>query len=329
MQFLLWLFVAVCVFVLSIIVIALIYGQVTNYKIRKKSNDSESIRKKSSDLKSESIRKISSDLKKEKTHIIPDEELDDDKYINAVVRSKDYIIPESYYLYDYMTAQFNNVLNKLNKIEVRIEQSDVARVSGAFPISSYRNITSRTNLNLLSNFISIDVETTGLRKQSDDIIEVSAIKFEDFYPVELYTTLVKPRKPIPESATSINGITNDMVENAPKFSEIHNSLVEFLGKYPLVAHNAAFDMKFLYASGLKIDYEKRIIFDTLELSRRTIKDDFGKPLENYKLGTVCSEENIFFNKAHRASSDALAAGLLFITIVKNRKGVEDLVGDNH
>ena len=185
-------------------------------------------------------------------------------------------------------------------------------------------ITSNTSIKNIKDFIAIDVETTGIKISGNHIIEVSAIKFENFEPVEIFTTLCKSPKNIPSEATEINGISDEMVADKPMFQEICNSLKEYISDYPLVFHNARFDIRFLFVGGLDIDFSKAKIYDTLELSRKCIKDYEGNKLDSYKLADVCSECSIYFENAHRSGTDALATGLLFNEIVKIKKDCDDL-----
>lgn len=222
-----------------------------------------------------------------------------------------------YDYYSYYRAEFDCILNSIPKYSFELGSEKVLRNKEILsPFEKSATLTKRTSRANLSNFVVVDTETTGIKTAGNDIIEVSAIKFENFIPVSMFTTLLKPRNSIPEDATRINGITDQMVESAPTFAQVKNSLEAFIGNGPIVAHNAEYDVKFLHVSGLNFP-EKVRFFDTLELSRKYIKDcmDGGK-LENYKLATVCNECNIYFDGAHRSAADALATGLLFIEIIK-------------
>ena len=258
--------------------------------------------------------------------IVSPDSLDFDSVINRYLSNAHSSVPSMYSYYDYLYAEFDCMLNGLKKAEIQIEPDFKVYRNKAIltPFEKTKNITVNTPFNKLKNFVAIDVETTGLKTGYNDIIEVSAIKFIDFKPSEIFSTLLKPRKPIPPEATKINGITDDMVKDSPTFSQIYNSLKSFIGDNNLVAHNAAFDIKFLYVSGLDIDDKKQTIYDTLQLSKWAIKDWDDSPLESYKLTDICNEVGIYFNGAHRSSADALAAGLLFLEIVKIKKSTYDL-----
>ena len=218
--------------------------------------------------------------------------------------------------YSYFRAEFDCLLRNIPHIPVELHDEKVLRGKEILtPFEKSAPITRHTTKAEVANFVVIDIETTGIRTGGNDIIELTAIKFENFIPVSLFTTLLKPRKPIPEDATRINGITDEMVQNAPIFSQIKSSLEAFVGNYPLVAHNAEFDIKFLHVSGMEF-HQGTVFFDTLELSRLHIRETDGTKLSSYKLANVCEECCIYFDGAHRSAADALATGLLFIEIVK-------------
>ena len=112
------------------------------------------------------------------------------------------------------------------------------------PEIKYSNIIKTTNPETIQNFIVVDVETTGLSAR-DEIIELSAIKFRNFSPVEVFTTLIKPKKEIPPEATRVNHITNDMVLSSPTINQITPAFLEFIADTDiLVGHNLEFDLKF-------------------------------------------------------------------------------------
>jgi len=179
----------------------------------------------------------------------------------------------------------------------------------------YKTVTKKSSLKNLKDFVAFDTETTGLSTKGNDIIQLSAIKYKDFKPVEKFDTYIKPRKPIPYSATEINGITDEMVEFAPEFWQIINSFNEFIGDLPLVAHNAPFDVKHLYVNGFDLISEKKV-YDTLALSRNTFEY-----ADNYKLSYICEYLGIYMSDAHNSVYDSFAVGELFIKIIARRRDI--------
>jgi DNA polymerase-3 subunit epsilon len=95
--------------------------------------------------------------------------------------------------------------------------------------------------------VALDLETTGLSPLVDRIVEIGAIKITPS-KFEIFESFINPEIPIPAHTTSIHGITDEMVQNAPKIIEGLNLFNIFLGDLPIVAHNAKFDLGFVVMS---------------------------------------------------------------------------------
>ena len=172
-----------------------------------------------------------------------------------------------------------------------------------------KNLLKKLNLD---KFIALDFETTGLQIESDRIIEVAAILFENGEPTKRYVTLVKPDIPIPELIEDITGITNDMVASAPKEKDIVNKLFDFIGSFPIVAHNTPFDLSFLksLSKRYQIDFTHPACYDTLTLSRAFL---FFQPTHN--LSAVSEFFGLSSEGAHRAESDTENTGYIFLHLI--------------
>ena len=164
----------------------------------------------------------------------------------------------------------------------------------------------------LDRFIAFDFETTGLQVETDRAIEVAAIMFKDGKPAEKFVTLINPQIPISDLIADITGITNEMVAEAPLEKEIIDDLFEFLGDYPIVAHNTPFDLSFLRAMAERHnkDFIERKCYDTLTLSRAFL---FFQPTHN--LSAVSEYFNLSSEGAHRAEKDTENCGEVFIELV--------------
>ncbi|GAB4332154.1 MAG: helicase C-terminal domain-containing protein [Calditrichia bacterium] len=175
----------------------------------------------------------------------------------------------------------------------------------------------------LKSYVAIDIETTGLDYLKDEIIEVAAVRFTDGQAGERFETLIRPHIPIPENIVGITGITDEMVADAPAFSEVAEELLDFVGNDPLVAHNVPFDIPFIEYNlrraknregiGQKVQhyiYLKNDLLDTLQLAK--ILFPF---VEGFSLEKLVQFFQIEQKKAHRALDDALAAGELFLHLV--------------
>lgn len=153
----------------------------------------------------------------------------------------------------------------------------------------------------------IDIETTGLSPKNEKITEVAVFIHDGKQIVDEYATLLNPERKIPYRITKITGITNQMVEPAPKFYEVAKKIVEITSGAVFVGHNVCFDYGFLSQEFLRLGYNyERETIDTVKLSRKLIP---GQP--SYSLGKLCRNLGINNHSRHRAEGDALATTKLF------------------
>ncbi len=157
------------------------------------------------------------------------------------------------------------------------------------------------------SFVAFDFETTGLGT-GEKITEIGAVKVERGYLMSRYSSLVNPQKFISPQITAITGITNEMVQDAPTIEQLLPSFREYVGALPMVAHNAAFDCRFLCreaeANGIYFD---NAVFDTLSYAKRVFPG-----LPTYKLTYLASLLKIPQEDAHRAWCDAEATARLYL-----------------
>lgn len=123
----------------------------------------------------------------------------------------------------------------------------------------------------LSEFVVFDVETTGLDKREDRLIEIGACVLRNGEIVEEFNTFVNPGRPISRSSVEITGITDDMVKDAPDTREALRMLDGFIKGRPLCAHNATFDVSFLRNLGKEygLTFDTGML-DTLALARMLV-----------------------------------------------------------
>ncbi len=157
-------------------------------------------------------------------------------------------------------------------------------------------------------FIAFDFETTGFLPGIDQIIEIGAVRFINGQPDATFVTLVDPRRSIPEGASRVNGITDQMVAGQPVIENLLESFAEFCGEDIMVAHNAPFDYQFLLADIKKYESSAPggVVLDSCAMSRKVFPG-----LLNYKLGTLVQHLNIPATGFHRAGEDASYCGQLF------------------
>jgi DNA polymerase-3 subunit epsilon len=151
--------------------------------------------------------------------------------------------------------------------------------------------------------VMLDFETTGLSPaMGDRITEVAALRIVGGRVTERYVSLINCNARIPSFITSLTGITQAMVDDAPPVRRVLPELLDFIGSDTLSAHNASFDEKFLKAEAERLGMATahQALVCSLKLSRRLFP---GMP--SYKLGVLSSQLGIRFRSAaHRAESDA-------------------------
>ena len=187
-------------------------------------------------------------------------------------------------------------------------------------------------ITLPPKFVAFDLETTGLINTKDEIVEIGAVKFTvavekgKVVPklISEFNTLVNPNMMMPEEASKVNHITDDMVRTAPPVGECLKKFTAFCGQGSiLIAHNAPFDVGFL-----RVAYSKNPQFvpgnpamDSLVIARTILPE-----LENHKLGYMA---NLFMKrgeftmkidpaKMHRAVYDCLMLMEVFVALLRRR-----------
>lgn len=170
----------------------------------------------------------------------------------------------------------------------------------------------------LSKFVVLDIETTGLNPQRDRIIEVAAVKFENFQVIETFATLINPCIPLPRRITELTGITHAELRKAPQWQEKQDALLEFIDGYTLVGHNlAGFDIRFLNnAIGEKLPNP---LIDTLEYSRTVFPD-----LPRHKLSYLKQVLGINVNTSHRALDDVKTTFFLLVACMRQEASMEPI-----
>ena len=163
-------------------------------------------------------------------------------------------------------------------------------------------------------FVAIDVETTGLSPIYNELIEVSALKYNGNKKIDTFSTFIKPKTEIPYNITRITGITNKMVENSPPVEEVMGDLIEFIGNNPIVAHNARFDYNFIQNYS-KNSFTKNKVIDTVKIGKSMYPE-----LSNHKLATIAKHIGIEDDGFHRAEFDCECCAKIYIEYL-NKEGV--------
>lgn len=175
--------------------------------------------------------------------------------------------------------------------------------------------------------IVLDTETTGFDpKTGDRLIEVGCIEIIDLIPTgRTFHRLVNPERLIPPDAIRVHGITDDKVRDAPRFAEIVQDLMAFIGDAPVIAHNAQFDRNFIDHEcgrcGQPLLAETRWI-DTLQLAQKRF------PGMANSLDALCKRFKISLvdRALHGALIDARLLAEVYLELRGGKERVLDLSG---
>ncbi len=163
------------------------------------------------------------------------------------------------------------------------------------------------------NYAIVDIETTGGHASANGITEIAVYIHDGQTVIKHFETLINPQQLIPKFITSLTGIDNAMVEDAPAFDEIADVLFEMLNENVFIAHNVNFDYSFikhqLKQSGYDLTAKKLC---TVRLGRKVFPG-----LPSYSLGNLCRSLKIGVENRHRAGGDAKATVRLFEYMLLN------------
>ncbi|MDX9724925.1 MAG: exonuclease domain-containing protein, partial [Bacteroidales bacterium] len=117
----------------------------------------------------------------------------------------------------------------------------------------------------------VDIETTGGSSRIEKITEIAVIQHDGSNITDEFVTLVNPERNIPYYITSLTGITNEMVADAPRFFEVAKKIIELTEGRIFVAHNVRFDYSFIREEFKSLGYNyKRNLLDTVALGRKLL-----------------------------------------------------------
>jgi len=178
-----------------------------------------------------------------------------------------------------------------------------------------------------ATFAVVDVETTGLSARTGDrICEIAVVVTRGGEVIDRLQTLVNPGRPISRGALLVNGITDNMVRDAPTFGSVAPALLQALDGAVLVAHNASFDLSFLSAELRAAGFNPPTnpVIDTLALARRCYS------FKSNRLGEVARTLGIRTQGLHRAMADAVITWEVLKSFMKDMRSygvntVEDVI----
>ena len=171
---------------------------------------------------------------------------------------------------------------------------------------------------IISDYIAIDLETTGIRLSKDKIIEVGLLKVKDSHIIDTFSCVINPDMQVDDKILELTKISKNELENAKRIHEVINHIVDFCEEYVLLGHNTIFDYSFVKkeANRVGLEFEKRGI-DTYKLCKKVLPENVRKNLTE-----ACGYFGIERKNSHRAFSDAYYTHVLFQEIIKNFKTLE-------
>ena len=166
-------------------------------------------------------------------------------------------------------------------------------------------------------YVVLDVETTGLKAETDEIIEIGAQKCQGRTVLGEFENLIKASRPLSPEVTAVNNITQAMLDAEGRGQEeVLKEFREFVGDHIIVAHNAPFDVGFLNASmkrhGIP-EFGNRVI-DTIEIAKKYLI------LASYKLSNVAAYLKVEQPSAHRSMVDVITTREVFLKLIERAKG---------
>jgi DNA polymerase-3 subunit epsilon len=163
-----------------------------------------------------------------------------------------------------------------------------------------------------SDFVAVDLETTGCTPGRHGVIEIGAVRISGGRVVGEFASLVRPSDALPRAITQLTGITLDMLAPAPSIDDVLPAFRSFADGAVLVAHNYRFDLGFLdfEAERLWGDPFPRPALDTITLARR-----LHPALERYSLAHLAVLLGSSVRPDHRAANDARATAEILLSML--------------
>ena len=184
-------------------------------------------------------------------------------------------------------------------------------------------VTNSKNQNLLDEYVVFDLETTGLNREYNRIIEIGAVKIKNGEIIDKFSTFINPHEKLKQEIIDLTKITDDMLLDAPEESEMLPKFFEFFKDCVLVAHNAKFDVGFIKKWAERNNRAlNNTVLDTVGLSRAIFTD-----MTKHTLNVIAKKLGVSLENHHRAVDDAKATAdifIKFIDILQNEYNINSL-----
>jgi len=166
----------------------------------------------------------------------------------------------------------------------------------------------------------LDTETTGLDPSDGHrIIEIGCVELVDHFPTgRTFQSYLNPEREVPPEAERVHGITSAFLADKPRFGEVADAFLEFIGDAPLVIHNASFDLKFLNAELERVSrtpLSSARAIDTIEIAKNKL------PGVRYSLDELCKRFGIDLSarEKHGALLDAELTAQVYLELIGGRQ----------
>ena len=161
--------------------------------------------------------------------------------------------------------------------------------------------------------IVLDTETTGLDYTKERMVEFAAVRLENGVIKDSFETLINPEQHIRKSSIAVHGITEEMVQDAPTEAEVMPKILEFIGDYPIVAHNAIFDYSYINEAAKRTTGKgiENTRIDTEFMFKEVYPDLLSHGLDN-----LMKKFEIDIKDRHRAMGDTMGLALAYPKLKK-------------
>lgn len=187
--------------------------------------------------------------------------------------------------------------------------------------------TIKQELSKSDTIVVFDLETTGLSRTKDRIIEIAAVKYAiesgyELREIDTYHQFINPNRPLPQEIIDLTGITDEELADKPTEDLLVNEIADFMSGSIISGYNiGTFDIIFLREMFARngIMFNPVGVVDAIRLARNRL--DKPKDVADYKLGTVGGYFGIGFT-AHSAIEDTRATGSVLQILLREYVALE-------